>query len=336
MKKLPILHIILIVLLVGVIAFGFFANQKKTNTIDKNLIQTGTITNTGISETNSLYEAEQKQLQEKMDSYTTYNTAVDTLDITLCEKIINNDTLKKKCTDNVYSAQAAKNKDATLCEKIQDTKTKAHCANNFIYEAITSSGNIADCSKITGDDALKNTCTKNIVFAQIESTSFSGTTNTCDSLTGADKDYCINRIKKNTDVELLQKGTNTKDINICKQIADLSMKNTCSDTIYMTLALEQKNASLCTKIVDTARKTNCTTQFVRINDVNILQKALAENNLSLCSTITTPDLKIKCNDSILLKQGVANKDNTLCLKIHDIGTQKQCSDAVKLRLEQTK
>jgi len=70
----------------------------------------------------------------------------------------------------------------------------------------------------------------------------------------------------------------------------------------MTLALEQKNASLCTKIVDTARKTNCTTQFVRINDVNILQKALAENNLSLCSTITTPDLKIKCNDSILLKQ----------------------------------
>ena len=50
------------------------------------------------------------------------------------------------------------------------------------------------------------------------------------------------------------------------------MTNTCSDTVYMTLALEQKNASLCTKIIDIARKTNCTTQFARINDTTILSK----------------------------------------------------------------
>ncbi|MFA6090817.1 MAG: hypothetical protein WC774_03510 [Candidatus Gracilibacteria bacterium] len=336
MKKFPLLQTLLIVLLIGVVAFGFFTSQKKTNIVDKNIIQTGAINNTESSGTDSLYEAEQKQLQEKMDANTNYNAAVNTLDVTICEKIINNDTLKKECTDNVYSAQATKNKDATLCEKIQDTKIKAHCANNFIYEAITSSGNIADCSKITGDDALKNACTQNIVFAQIESTSFSGTTNTCDSLTGADKDYCINRIKKDGDVDLLQKGTNTKDVNICKQIVDLNMRNACNDTVYMTLALEQKNASLCTKIIDITRKTSCTTQFSRVNDATILSKAIAENNLSLCITIISPDFKTKCSDSILLKQGVTSKDNTLCLKINDTGTRKQCSDAVKLRLEQTK
>ena len=172
MKKFSILHTILIVLLVGVIAFGFFTSQKKTNTVDKNLVQTGTITNTGTSETDSLYEAEQKQLQDKMDSYTTYNTAVDTLDITLCEKIINNDTLKNECTDNVYSAQASKNKNAALCEKIQDTTTKNRCTNSFIYETTVATGNKTDCDKIIGDDNLKNACTKNIVFTQIESILF--------------------------------------------------------------------------------------------------------------------------------------------------------------------
>ncbi len=302
MKKFSILHTILIVLLVGVMTFGFFTSQKKTNTVDKNLVQTGTITNTGTSETDSLYEAEQKQLQEKMDANTNYNAAVDTLDVTICEKIINNDTLKKECADNVYSAQAAKSKDVKLCEKIQDTKTKTHCTNSFLYETITSSGNITDCNKITGDDALKNACTKNIVFAQIESSSFSGTINTCNSLAGADKDYCVNRIKKDGDIDLLQKGTNTKDINVCKQIVDIGMKNTCSDTVYMTLALEQKNGSLCTKIVDVNRKTTCTTQFSRVNDATILSKAIAENNISLCATITSSDFKTKCSDTILLRQ----------------------------------
>lgn len=236
-----------------------------------------------------------------MDMYTIYNNAVDTLDIGACGKITNNDTLKAECLDNVYSATASKEKDVALCDKIADTTTQSRCVNSFTYDTAIASGKQSDCDKIAGDSDLKNACTKNVVFAKIEDVAFSGTIDACASLSGVDKEYCIGRINKSADIELLQKGTNTKDINVCGQIQDTGMKNTCSDTVYMTLAIEKKDGSLCAKIADTARKTSCTTQFARINDVTLLQKALAENNISLCATISTSDLKTKCTDTLLLK-----------------------------------
>lgn len=80
------------------------------------------------------------------------------------------------------------------------------------------------------------------------------------------------------------------------------MKNTCTDTVYMTLAMEKQDGSLCAKIIDTLRRTNCNTQFARVNDANILQKAIAGNNLSMCKTIVTLDMRTKCTDTLLLKQ----------------------------------
>lgn len=336
--KSPVIKILLVLLLVWVVGVGIFLSKKKSITWNEPLsVQSGATTEDtteSVPEV-SLYEAEQQRLEEKQKQYDTYNTAVDTLDPTVCEKIIGNDKLKAECLDNVYSAQASKEKDVKLCEKITDTTTKDRCVNSFVYDTAIASAKQSDCDKIVGDSDLKSACEKNIVFAKIEEQSFSGTVDVCNTLAGADKDYCVNRIKKDSDIDLLQKGTNTKDISICGQIQDINMKNTCSDTVYMSLAIEKKDGSLCTKIVDVNRRTNCIAQFARVNDVSLLQKALAENNLSLCTTITTPDLKIKCTDTILLKQWVANRDATLCAKITDASTKKQCTDAVKLILEQT-
>ncbi|MDP2103446.1 MAG: hypothetical protein Q8K26_00825, partial [Candidatus Gracilibacteria bacterium] len=280
MRKLSTLQIILIVLFVGIIIFGFFISRKKSN-IDTNKTQTGAT----MLGTTSLQEAEQKQLQEKTDMYIIYNNAVDTLDVAACEKIAGDDKLKTECTDNVYSALASREKNITFCEKIQDTTIKAHCMNSFIYDTAIASGKQSDCGKITGDSDLKKACEKNIVFAQIEDQSFSGTISTCESLTGVDKDYCVNRIKKDTDIDLLQKGTNTQDLSICGQIRDITMKNTCTDTVYMALAMKKQDGLLCAKIVDAGRRANCNTQFARVNDANILQKAITGNNLPMCKTI---------------------------------------------------
>lgn len=303
MKKFPILQTILVVLLVGVIALGFFMTKKKTGIqeADKTQIEAAG-SDMSSSGTTSLYEAEQKQLQEKMNAYSVYNSAVDALDITACEKITGNDTLKAECTDNVYSAMASKEKQMTLCDKIQDTATKSRCSNSFVYDAVIASGKQSDCDKIIGDNDLKTACTKNVVFAKIEDHSFSGTIDLCSTLAGDDKDYCVNRIGKDADIDLLQLGTTTNDMSVCGQIKDVNMKNTCGDTVYMTLAMEQKDGSLCSKIVDASRKTNCTKQFSRINDSIIFRKALAEKSFTLCATITTADLKMKCDDTLLLNQ----------------------------------
>lgn len=330
MKKSFNFQIILIVFLIGIAIFGFLISKKNSNNGELNGTQTWAI----VSGVTSLQEAEQKQLQEKVDRYTAYNGAVDTLDIAACEKIVGDDILKTECIDNVYSALSSREKNVTFCEKIQDVTIKAHCMNSFIYDTAIASGKQLDCDKIVGDSDLKEACTKNIVFAQIENQSFSGTISTCESLTWVDKEYCINRIKKDSDVDLLQQGTNTKNISICGQIKDTSMKNTCTDTVYMTLAIEKQDGLLCAKIIDTLRRTNCNTQFARVNDANILQKAIAGNNLSMCKTIVTLDMRTKCTDTLLLKQWVTNKNVATCNKISDTSTKKQCNDAVKLILEQ--
>ncbi len=331
MKKFPLFQSILVVLLIGIIVLGFFMNKKKSEPVPISATKTDSFI---PDSTASLYEIEQKKLQEKMDLYALYNNAVDTLDINACEKITGNDKLKSECSDNVYSAKASKEKDVALCGKIQDTSTKAQCTNSFTYNAAISGWKQSDCDKIIGDSELKSACVENVVFAKIESQSFSGTTDTCQTLTGADKDYCVNRISKDSDIDLLQKGTNTEDINICAQIKDVTIRNTCNDTVYMAISLEKKDASFCVKIIDTARKTNCTTQFARVNDASILSKAITESNISLCATIVTPDLKTKCSDNILLKTWVANKDSATCAKIDNVGIRKQCNDAVTLILEQ--
>lgn len=179
MKKPSTLQIILIVLFIGIILFGFFISKKNSNSGESNGTQTGS-TMSGVT---SLQEAEQKQLQEKTDRYNAYNSAVDTLDVAACEKIVGDDKFKTECIDNVYSALSSREKNISFCEKIQDVTIKAHCMNSFIYETAITSGKQLDCDKIIGDSDLKKACTKNIVFAQIENQSFSGTISTCESLT---------------------------------------------------------------------------------------------------------------------------------------------------------
>ena len=278
----------------------------------------------------SLYEAEQKKLQEKMDNYAVYNHAADALDISACDKITNNDALKIECLDNVYSAMASKQKNVALCDKIQDTQTKSRCVSTFAYDAALASGKQSDCDKILSDSDLKNACLKNVVFTRIESQSFTGTTSICGTLSGADKDYCTNRIQKSADIDLLQRGTSTKDITICAKIQDTSMRNTCSDTVYMTLAMEKKDGSICAQIIDTPRRASCNTQFTKIADALFLQSAITQNNLTLCTKITNSDLRVKCSDNILLKQAITNKDLNTCTQIHDRSVQEQCNSTVKL------
>ncbi|MDD2916360.1 MAG: hypothetical protein PHH70_00755 [Candidatus Gracilibacteria bacterium] len=332
MKNSPILQVLLIVFLVGAGIFLYIENKSTVRPEDTKIqSESERGTTDGV---NSLYEAEQKKLQKKMDDYTIYNNAVDALDIGACEKIVGNDALKSECTDNVYTAQASKEKNVQICDKIQNTDTKTRCLSGFAYDTAIASGKQSDCDKITGDSDLKNACTKNVVFAQIESASFTGTVDVCASLTGVDKDYCMGRIKKDTDIDLLQKGTSILDMQVCLKIQDTKMKNTCSDTIYITQAMEKQDGTLCAKIVDPARKTTCTAKFVQIADKLALQQARASNNLAMCAKITTQALKTSCTDGILQKQGVANKDTAICAKISDASTKKDCTDAVKLLINQ--
>lgn len=138
MKKLPVLWIVIAICLIAFVIFEFSGTKKKTGLTDVKNNQTET--GTSLPQTNtSLYEAEQKKLQEKMDNYAVYNKAVDALDTSSCDKIVNNETLKMECLDNVYAAQASKGKDISFCEKIQDSQTKTRCTSSFAYDTAIAS-----------------------------------------------------------------------------------------------------------------------------------------------------------------------------------------------------
>lgn len=258
----------------------------------------------------SLHTEEQSLLQAKMDNYTAYNNAVNSLDPSACEKIVDNNTLKAECNDNIFASKASKDKDKTQCENINSPSRKAHCLNAFVYDVVVASGKQTDCANISGDDSLKAACIRNVVFAKIEQPTFEGEVSICDSLSSDDKKFCVERIKKDSDVDLLSQGVNDKSTTTCQKIQDQNIRNSCFDTVYITLAIEQKNAKLCAKIVNDDRKSACIARLSQISDVAILQSATEDNDLAKCSSIVNAEYKQKCSDVIILRQTIAAKSMT--------------------------
>ena len=178
LKKTPVVYIISIAAFcIVVIAATIFYFHSSDIPEDNSASQSGM-----TQAEKDLHKAEEQLLQVKLDKYALYNKAADAMDVSICEQIQESDSLKADCKDNVYVIQASKKSDQTFCEKVVNIGRKSHCLAAFSYDKAVASGKFTDCNSITGDDALKSACMKNVVFAQIENPAFSGSTDTCNSL----------------------------------------------------------------------------------------------------------------------------------------------------------
>ena len=74
--------------------------------------------------------------------------AIQKLDITMCEKIKNEDE-KKICKETIYIQLAVKKDDISICDNISDKINKNQCKNNYFMEKAINSKNIKFCDNIS-------------------------------------------------------------------------------------------------------------------------------------------------------------------------------------------
>lgn len=315
--KSKIIAIVSLLLVVGGFAIYWSFHSKNTNEVKNNANTTS-----GVNT--------EKQIVKNNPDLEAINDAGMTWNEDSCESISDADK-KAECIDNAFAAKAWLQKDRKYCESIKESKFRLRCLDSFLYEDALSSKKKEDCLKINNPE-YKKACEKNIIFTLIESKWYNWWNEVCNSLSWADKEYCISRISKWSDVETFQNATSTKNINDCSKISDITLKNSCSDVINLNQAISTKNLSMCNLIIDTTKKTSCTQALSKIQDSSLLQNAVQSGNISLCANITTKDIKDKCSDTINLKLAITTKNKSMCDMIIDVSMKKQCQTTIETYL----
>jgi hypothetical protein len=188
------------VLLLAGGAFLMNGNGAKTPKPSENSNATSS---DGSASRMNVAEARRLELERKEKNQSAYTRAISTADSEACAEIENDAELSKDCTDNVLAALAGRKNDRSYCTEISDAELKTRCSNEYYLFESKRAADAGMCEKIENDETLKYACQKNVKFAEIESASFSGTAETaCSTLTGADAEYCRNRVSNDSDIEL--------------------------------------------------------------------------------------------------------------------------------------
>ncbi|MBU0763079.1 MAG: hypothetical protein KKD39_08645, partial [Candidatus Altiarchaeota archaeon] len=268
-----------------------------------------------------------------------YDTAIETKDISLCEKIAAGPT-KESC----YSVIGMRLQDETICAKITDLSRRDGCYTNI---SITSK-NPQLCNKVGSDTWRAQFCLyplalllkdrkicemipeleklnyreacfrkmselmqdatlcdkledqKDIDICKLEAGMKNNDTNTCLSITNTTrKDQCLRNV-----------GSNLKDLSICNMIGNNLDRLTCS------LRATPTDYNLCSQYENIDGKNSC---YSRI--------AIDTNNSNLCQYIESSRLPPKdyCYEAIAKTTGDVN----LCEKIEDSNRKISCRGSIK-------
>lgn len=79
----------------------------------------------------------------------------------------------------------------------------------------------------------------------------------------------------------------------------------------------------CNKLID-PYKSQCLESIKQVDDSAVLQKAVSEENLEVCKSLSSEELQFTCFDTILLKQALKSGDKNLCDYVRDEGKKNTC------------
>ncbi|MBP8017186.1 hypothetical protein KAZ01_04210 [Candidatus Gracilibacteria bacterium] len=328
---------IFILIIVAVIIFGtyIFYNSKKS--VDSGKMEDSSKEMQTLEQAKKArYEAEKKKIEEENVRYDFYNEAVEKLDESICEKVVGNDKLKTECFDNVYSAKADKEKNISYCKKISNVEFKNNCEKIFYYDEALKKGNKAICEKIVGDNKYKKSCIENIIFTKISDKSYTGSTEICNTLQKDSKNLCVKTIENRTNFTKTAQAIESKNIDVCSSITDISLKKICNDSINYSLAMKSQNIVDCKKINDSAKVKSCESEIINNKDDTLIQQANTGLNVTLCNQISSVNKKTSCSNSVYLKLAIKQVNIELCSKINDETMKKQCKDAINYMNSQKK
>lgn len=252
-----------------------------------------------------------------------------------CKNIFNQN-YKKQCENQISNnlfLEARKASNSNLCNQINDDKLKKDCLTTINNDIYLDSIDLESCNKIS-DNELKTKCINKVNFNSWNynklSKSYCKQLDTEEMQNKCFDWYYLNQIEswksslesnctkiKNIEIQNYCKSILTK--NIEKQKTDKEVKQLESKWDYIW-AINLKCES-----------NNSWTDIDNCKKEEITKKAIADNDLTICSSLNNIDQKNSCEsnatyelDSILFKKAVSEKNIDLCNKLSTKEKQDSC------------
>ena len=297
--------ILISVIGVSVIFFGSFWLYKsfsQENT-DQNFLQTieSKIKNNFTAHKNSSENDAEK-----------YNQALYYRDAQSCDAI-KNEAKKSECNDYVRIAKILENTENSDCSEISDENRAIEC-KNLMYEKTAKETKNKNLCKIISDETISERCRENIdgiIFGEIIANN-SASPATCATLEKSFLTQCQSLIKNYTYEQQYLEAIKSQNIANCGYLPEKNLAQKCQDEIIEILAEKENLPRLCERISDAEKKMQCFTRTVIQRDNATFNLATEQENLDMCQTISSENIKNRCNDIIVLSKVQKTKNTELC------------------------
>jgi len=242
-----------------------------------------------------------KELKEQCKDNINYAFILKSGDASQCD-ILNNEALKAQCYDKVYMTMAVDEKDPSICEKIKDTGLKQMCLDQVQMIISRYAETADDCSSISSA-LLRQQCEDNFyMYNSAETLNIEQ----CDSISDSNlSDKCKKTVTKNIEVieqskQAALNATETKSLQdilvLCNDLTG-NKSTSCKDAVYPQLAFDQKDLSYCDRMSDDLAVSQCRKEQGDKLNTYYLRQSLASSDKDLCNQISDDELKELCLSS---------------------------------------
>ncbi len=242
-----------------------------------------------------------EEMRQQCEDNINYATILNNDDEKQCDEL-HSEILKTQCYDKIYLNKAIDQRDVSLCEKITAPDLKQMCLDQMQMIVSHSAKSADDCTVIASD-ALRQQCEDNYY---LKSSAKTLNIESCDSISDS---YLSNQCKKTVTSNIAaieqskqaaKNATDTKELKEVVQLCDslAGPKSTkCKDAIYPRLAFDEKDLSHCDKVSSESAADEChKEQGDKINEY-YLRQSLASRDKDLCNQISDNELKQFCFNS---------------------------------------
>lgn len=273
-----------------------------------------------VTETDIIKEPEDPEIikdnddednEEEFSDMTVLRGAIAEADESLCHEV-EDEKIRIKCFDGVRLAKALELNDLKICDSIEDKSTKEYCNDQLIFKKAINKKEFADCEKIISH-SLKSQC---LGFADQEILLHAAAPDDCEKILD-------NNLRTECSSRLKLRGVNLTE-DVCSEVENEKMKNSCLEKAKINEALENKDKSLCAEIKDSDAKILCEKQVENKEQLDWAKAAAEEGDAKNCAAIINDTLRQKCEDKANLLAARRYKDITFCDKIKNVDVKQKC------------
>lgn len=199
--------------------------------------------------------------------------------------------LTQEQQDYIILNEASNKWNVETCKEIINEEIKQDCFDNVHLSNAYSENSRNYCYKIDNEQ-LKNKCLNNFIYnAALESDDYSN----CNKIT--DNELLVESCKSTIIFSQIQEKWFDEWISICNN-------------------LNKENKNYCIKIIES--------NWEQRNDVELLENALENKDVSYCDKIYTENIRLACSDTINFNLAIDNKDISYCNLINDTNRKESC------------